>query len=230
MRIVSWARRWHCAQRGHHPRPSLILPPILAAFSLLLLTACSTLQAPDLDQASFRGMSALASAATEERPLEVLIIHGIGTPALYQFEGFIQSIAQRLRLVQVPSWPSEPENSGCYSTDPALPALVHPAPRPISITGVSDEDRAKLYTYRFGPGPDGPVTLKVNYLLWTPLTEGVKCNLAKDDAKAPPKQAFAAFARDFIDNKLGDVVLYGGTFRDNVMRPSVQAAFCLVTG
>jgi hypothetical protein len=70
----------------------------------------------------------------------------------------------------------------------------------------------------------------VSYLLWAPLTENIKCKLAKDDDKAPHKQAFAAFARDFIDNKLGDIVLYGGTFRDNVMRPSVQAALCLVTG
>ncbi len=180
------------SSRGSHARLSLIWRPVLAALSLLLLTACSTLQPPELDQASFQGMSALASAATEERPLEVLIIHGIGTPAPYQFEGFIQSIAQRLRLAQVPSGPSEPQNSGCYSTDPAFPALVHPAPRPISITGVPDEDRAELYTYRFGPSADGPVTLKVNYLLWAPLTEGIKCKLARDDNKAPSKQAFAS--------------------------------------
>jgi hypothetical protein len=203
----------------------------VAAFSLFLLTACSTLQAPELDQASFQGMSALASAATEQQPLEVLIIHGIGTPAPYQFEGFIQSIAQRLHLVQVPLGPSAPQNSSCYPTDPAFAALFHPAPIPISITGVVPaEDRAELYTYRFGPSPDGPVTLKVNYLLWAPLTERIKCDLAKDDDNAPPKQEFANFARDFIDNKLGDVVLYGGTFRDNVMRPSVQSALCLVTG
>jgi hypothetical protein len=140
----------------------------LAAFSLLFFTACSTLQAPDLDQASFQGMSALASTATQERPLQVLIIHGIGTPAPYQFEGFIQSFAERLRLVQTPPDSTEPQNSGCYLTDPALPALVHPAPTPISITGVPDEDRAELYTYSFGPSPDGPVTLRVSYLLWAP--------------------------------------------------------------
>ncbi len=223
------AGRWHCARGGCRPRPSLIWRPILAALSLSLLTACGTLQAPELDQPSFQGMSALVSAATEEQPLEVLIIHGIGTPAPYQFEGFIQSLAQRLHLVQVPYGPSAPQNSGCYPTDPASAALFHPAPTPISIDGVvPDEDRAELYTYRFGPGANGPVTLKVNYLLWAPLTERIKCDLAKDDDKAPPKQAFANFARDFIDNKLGDVVLYGGTFRDKVMRPSVQAAFCLV--
>ena len=226
---LSERRRHRARSDGRRSRLSLILRPIVAAFSLFLLTACSTLQAPVLDQASFQGMSALASAATEQRPLEVLIIHGIGTPAPYQFEGFIQSIAQRLRLVQVTTGPSVPQNSGCHPTDPAFAALVHPAPMPISIAGVPDQDRAELYTYSFGPSPDGPVTLRVNYLLWAPLTEGIKCKLAKDDDKAPPKQAFANVARDFIDNNLGDVVLYGGTFRDNVMRPSVQAALCLVT-
>jgi hypothetical protein len=225
------AKRDHYARRGGRLWRFPLLRLILAALSFFLLTACSTLESPVLDQASFQGMSALASAATEKRPLEVLIIHGIGTPAPYQFEGFIQSIAQRLHLVQVPFGPSAPQNSSCYPTDPAPAALFHPAPTPISITGVvPNEDRAELYTYSFGPSPDGPVTLKVNYLLWAPLTERIKCNLAKDDDKAPPKQAFANFARDFIDNKLGDVVLYGGTFRDNVMRPSVQSALCLVTG
>ena len=175
-------------------------------------------------------MSALVPAVTPQRPLKVLIIHGMGTPAPYQFEGFIQSLAQRFKLVQVQRGPSEPQASGCSHTDPAFPALVHPVPTPISISGVPDQAQAQLYTYSFGPSSEGPVTLNVNYLLWAPLTEEIKCDLAKDEETAPQKQAFASFARDFIDNKLGDVVLYGGTFRDNVMRPSVQAALCLVTG
>lgn len=78
---------------------------MLAAFSPFLLAACSAppvLEQESLNgQASFKGMSALVPAATPERPLQVLIIHGIGTPAPYQFEGFIQSLAQRFRLVQV---------------------------------------------------------------------------------------------------------------------------------
>ncbi len=207
---------------------------MLAAFSLFLLAACSALPTPVLEQESvkgqesFKGMSALA--ATPERPLQVLIIHGIGTPAPYQFEGFIQSLAQRFRLVQVPRGPSEPQTSGCSHTDPVSPALIHPAPTPITIAGVPDYAQAQLYTYSFGPSSDGPVTLNVNYLLWAPLTEQIKCGLAEDDGKAPQKQALASFARDFIDSRLGDVVLYGGTFRDNVMRPSVEAALCLVTG
>ncbi len=73
-------------------------------------------------------------------------------------------------------------------------------------------------------------TLIVSYLLWAPLTEQVKCDLAAEDNDAPPKQAFAAFAKDFIDDKLADSLLYSGAYREKVMRPSVQAALCLVTG
>jgi hypothetical protein len=217
-------------RRGQCAGPSLILRPILAVSAIFLLTACSALPTPVLDQASFQGMSALVPAATPARPLHVLILHGMGTPAPYEFEGFIQSFAERLRLVQTPPDSTELQLPGCYPATPAAPALIHPRPEPIHIDGVPEQDWAQLYTYSFGPTSGGLPTLEVSYLLWAPLTEDIKCKLAKDDDKAPPKQAFASFARDFIDNKLGDIVLYGGTFRDNVMRPSVQAALCLVTG
>jgi hypothetical protein len=219
----------HGVWRSYRRGSLLTLRPILATLSILLLAACSALPTPVLDQASFNGMSALAPAATPSRPLHVLIIHGIGTPAPYQFEGFIQSLAQRFSLVQVPPKFQDSEPQGCYYVTPAFPALVHPRPKLITIDGVPDEASARLYTYSFGPAPDGPPTLNVSYLLWAPLTEDIKCDLAKDDDKAPPKQWFAGVARDFIDNKLADVVLYGGTYRDNVMRPSVQAALCYVT-
>ena len=45
---------------------------------------------------------------------------------------------------------------------------------------------------------------------------------------APQPQAFAGAAKGFIRDYLGDVVLYGGTYRENVMRPSVLKALCLV--
>ena len=63
----------------------------------------------------------------------------------------------------------------------------------------------------------------MSYLLWAPLTAEVKCNLEKEDNSAPPKQDFAAFAKDFIDDKLADALLYGGAYREEVIRPSVQA-------
>ena len=89
----------------------------------------------------------------------------------------------------------------------------------------------QLYTYNFASVTDNscrPV-LTVSFLLWAPLTKDVK-NSALAESKAPTPQEFAEATKGFIRDYLGDVVLYGGTFRDNVMRPSLQAALCRVTG
>ena len=51
----------------------------------------------------------------------------------------------------------------------------------------------------------------------------------EEDDSAPPKQAFAAFAKDFIDDKLADALLYAGSYRKEVIRPSVQGALCKIT-
>jgi len=177
---------------------------------------------------SVEGISALLRAQASSRPLHVLLIHGMGTPQPYAFEAFIASLAGRFGLVQIPPLNPEPQPQGCYQATPAEGALIHPPPRPIVLDGVPAEAQAQLYTYRFAPTPSGEPTLTVSYLLWTPLTESIKCSLAAEDNQAPPKQAFAAFAKDFIDDKLGDAVLYAGTYRESVMRPSIQAGLCLM--
>ena len=207
---------------------------ILAAFSLSLLAGCAALPTPvvlsdnALEARSFQGMSALVESAPQ-RPLHVLLIHGMGTPQPYGFDAFIASLAGRFGLVQIP--PHEPQGQwhGCYDkTPPAQPVLLQPAPQIIQNAYAAPGNEAQLYTYDFAPRPEGPPTLTVSYLLWTPLTESVKCGLEREDDSAPPKQDFAAFAKDFIDDKLADAVLYGGAYREKVIRPSVQAALCLV--
>ena len=204
---------------------------LLLILFVTLLTACSALpNAVTFDNESFRGMSALVGPETSGRPLHVLLVHGIGTPAPYQFEGFIASLAGRFGVVQVPPPATAPQTSGCYAATPAQQALIHPAPQVIAIDGVPEDAQARLYTYSFAPRPNEPPALAVSYLLWSPLTETIKCNLAAEDNDAPPRQAFANYAKDFIDDKLADVVLYGGTYRKAAMRPSVQAALCVVTG
>ena len=200
----------------------------MAVLSLSLLTACSALPTSVvLDETSFKGMSALLSSEVPRRPLHVLIVHGMGTPAPYEFEGFIRSLADRFGLVQIPPSATEPQPQGCYPATPAQAALAHPVPRLIAIEGVPESASAQLYTYAFAPARDDRPSLTVSYLLWAPLTESIKCDLAAEEKDAPPRQAFADFAKDFIDNKLADAVLYGGTYRELVMRPSVQAALCL---
>ena len=202
-----------------------------ALAALSLLAACSALPTPvAFDEASFKGMNALVGSEAAARPLHVLIIHGMGTPAPYEFEGFIGSLADRFGLVQKPPPATEPQPQGCYPASPAREALIHPVPQPIPIDSAPETAWARLYTYDFAPGQNDPPKLRVSYLLWTPLTESIKCDLAAKEKDVPRRQAFADFAKDFIDDKLADVVLYGGTYRETVMRPSVQAALCYIVG
>jgi hypothetical protein len=200
-----------------------------------MLSACAALPTPVLlDEDGFEGMTALVNdPSAPDRPLHVLIVHGMGTPAPYNFEGFIKSLADRFRLAQIAPPATEPQLPGCYPAAPAREALIHPAALVIPIKGVPAEASARLYTYDFGPGGNRPEKLRVSYLFWAPLTESIKCELAakeKDAKDAPPGQAFANFAKDFIDDKLADVVLYGGTYRESAMRPSLQAGLCYVVG
>jgi hypothetical protein len=131
--------------------------------------------------------------------------------------------------VQIPPAEVEPQWQGCHPEAPAPPGLIQPKPEPIENASVYRDNRAQLYTYNFAPNPNDKPTLTVSYLLWAPLTAQVKCDLEEEDNSAPQKQAFAAFAKDFIDDKLADALLYAGTYRKEVIRPSVQGALCKVT-
>jgi hypothetical protein len=205
--------------------------PILAAFSLFLLAACSALPTPVvLDEKSFNGMNALVEGGAPPRPLHILAVHGMGTTAPDQFEVFILALANRLHLVQVLGPFPESDYPRCPGAIAAPSTLVRPLPTPITITGVPSGASAQLYTYNFAAvaGDSCRPALSVSFLFWAPLTRDIK-NDALEESGAPPRQTFADAAKGFIDGSLGDVVLYGGTYRDNVMRPSVQKALCIVT-
>jgi hypothetical protein len=155
----------------------------------------------------------------------------MGTTTPDQFEGFILALANRLHLVQIPPSP-ESTVRRCPGATAASSTLVRPNPTPIKITGVPPCAWAELYTYNFASTADvsyAPTPLlKVSFLLWAPLTKSIEAD-ALAETGAPPKQEFANLTRGFIDDYLADVVLYGGTYRDNVLRPSIQAALCYVT-
>ena len=112
-------------------------------------------------------------------------------------------------------------------TPPSPSGLIDPVPTFIDIDGLPSYAQARLYTYDFSSssGDLTPPILEVSFLYWAPLTEGVKC-AALAEQGAPQRQWFAELARGFVDDKLGDVVLYAGKYRDQIMRPSVQAALC----
>jgi hypothetical protein len=197
------------------------------------LRACAAVPTPVvLNTTSFKGMSALVGPEVPQRPLHVLIVHGMGTPEPNGFDAFIASLAGRFKLVQVPPAESEPQWQGCHPETAAQPTLLQPKPQVIHNTAAAPDNQARLCTYNFAPSPDAKPTLTVSYLLWAPLTARVKCDLEAEDngADAPSKEAFAAFAKDFIDDKLADAVLYSGAYRQKVIRPSIQTALCLVAG
>ena len=211
----------------------LRLHPLLAPLPLCLLAGCAALPTPVVlkgDVATFQGMTALAGEAAPGRPLHVLLVHGMGTPTPNGFDPFIASLAGRFGLVQIPPPDPQAQWQGCYSkTTPVQPALVQPTPEPIDNNAVFRDNRALLYTYKFAARPADPPQLTVSYLLWAPLTAPVKCRLETEDESAPAKQAFANIAKDFIDDKLADALLYAGSYRKDVIRPSVQGALCKVT-
>jgi hypothetical protein len=211
----------------------LRLHPLLAPLPLCLLAGCAALPTPVVlkgDVATFQGMTALAGEAAPGRPLHVLLVHGMGTPTPNGFDPFIASLAGRFGLVQIPPPDPQAQWQGCYSkTTPVQPALVQPTPEPIDNNAVFRDNRALLYTYKFAARPADPPQLTVSYLLWAPLTAPVKCRLETEDDSAPAKQAFANVAKDFIDDKLADALLYAGSYRKEVIRPSVQGALCKVT-
>ena len=223
-------RREHEAARGGLHRLFLMLRRILAAVALSLLPACSTLPTSIVpESATFDGMNALVAGGLPPRPLHVFAVHGMGTTTPDQFEGFIGALANRLRLVQISQPRGEPTLSQCTETVAAPSTLVRPHPRLVEIPGVPQCASARLYTYNFATVEDSrrPV-LTVSFLLWAPLTKAIEDN-ALAEPTAPAPQEFAKAVKGFIRDYLGDVILYGGTYRDKVMRPSIQKALCLLT-
>ena len=154
----------------------------------------------------------------------------MGTPTPNGFDPFIASLAGRFGLVQVRPDKVEPQWQSCHNDPAAQPTLMQPLPEPIDNPAAAPQNQALLYTYNFAPRQTDPPQLTVSYLLWAPLTAEVKCRLETEDDSAPQKQAFAAVAKDFIDDKLADALLYAGSYRKEVIRPSVQGALCKVTG
>lgn len=186
----------------------------------LCVVLCVAGCAPTVIPAShdhFAGLTSIASGSPQ-KPLRILLVHGMGTTTEDAFDQLMSEIAAKLGLTQ--RRPAVLE-----STSSTSGTLMRPNPIPIPIPGVPANAQALLYSYDFGKSPDGPSRLSVSFLLWSPLTSAIKgADLA--ETGAPARQAFSNFAKEFIQDKLGDVVLYGGAYRERIMRPTVEAALC----
>jgi hypothetical protein len=157
----------------------------------------------------------------------------MGTTAPDEFNGFISTLATRLQLHQILPPPTAPLPKQCNEPSVSAAGLVTPQPLMIEVDKAPPEGQARLYTYDFGvgaaPTPGEAPVLSVSFLLWSPLTSSIKCS-ALAESGAPPRQLFADAAKDFIDDKLADVALYAGTYRETVMRPSVEKGLCYFVG
>jgi hypothetical protein len=212
---------------------------VLASASLAALAAC--VSAPvtvPADKDSFLGVATLnggftaagATTLSADRPLRVLIIHGMGTASEGGFDSFIQSLANRFGVVPM----DQPPETLPPPCDEARAGLFGGRPRPQPITipvgDVPEADRARLYTYRFARASEpGRVALTASYLMWTPLTCAIKKNQLGEPG-APERQWVASFAKSFIRDKFTDVILETGAYRRAVLRPTVQKALCVFIG
>ena len=236
---------------GKDPRFAGRIADLACGLAILLTSACaSSPVVVPTDANSFSGLVSFVPSepplsgdvASAGKPLRILLIHGMGTATKDDFDGFIASVAAKLQLTQIPSSCLETRSKPCPEIS-SSPAVTAPISRPIDIPGVPEADRAILYTYAFASGPAGSVgaaapAMTVSFLLWSPLTSTIKCRSLDEstcpnsnDAGAPPRQWFATAAKDFIDDKLADVVLYLGKYGKRVLRPTVESALCyLVDG
>jgi hypothetical protein len=171
------------------------------------------------------------TGVSAERPLRILITHGMGTAREDGFDAFLLEVAGKFGLVQMDT-PPETAPAFCHETRTAPPnGLTRPEPVLIAVDAVPAADRARLYTYRFArPRARDRAALTVSYLIWSPLTCGLKTSRAVTEFGHPQRQPFADWAKDFIDDKFADVVLYNGGFKRRVLRPTVEKAMCLFVG
>jgi hypothetical protein len=173
------------------------------------------------------GVNTISAGST---PIRMLIIHGMGTASEGEYDTFMLEIAGKFGLAQTPPVRETLPPPCGEPVAPPAPGLTRPQPIRIDIAGVPADDQARLYTYDFASGGGTAPALTISYLLWSPLTCQIKSAPRLREKGHPPWQVVTSAAKDFIDDKFGDVVLYIGDYRAAVMRPSVEKALCLFVG
>lgn len=201
---------------------------IWVAFACIVLSACSKM-APTIMPVQVPGSSItpvrLYGIRTEPpydrgaTPLRILLIHGMGT-GLYPPDGpcalssVIEGLANSLRM--------SVQSTVVRRDDTMCGPLVVPEPRFIKVQNTPLE--AKFYTYRFHDATDTH-KMQVSFLLWAPLTYDLKMTPIMSERGHPPWAWLTQFSKSFIQTHLGDVVLYGGTYRVAI-RAAVEQAMC----
>jgi len=151
------------------------------------------------------GITELPNAQT----IRILFIHGIGEHNACDPDTLLLHLSKALQVRQSP--PSALDDKADCQSHFAIP-------KPTPMSGAADA--ALLYKYDF---LGNSRHLKFSFLLWSPLTQKLKETL--DEPQLPHHALLASLAKEFEQDNLADVVLYGGRYRE-VIRPQVEKALC----
>jgi hypothetical protein len=149
---------------------------------------------------------------TGPQTIRILFIHGIGVHNPCDPDTLLLHLTKALRVEQDPPGAVQ-ENTGCTSH------FAIPEPTPVQVAGATDT--AFFYRYDFS-SKTSPRRVKFAFLLWSPLTNALKATMSED---IPHHALLADVAKQFEQDNLVDVVLYGGRYRD-VLRPAVEKGLC----
>jgi hypothetical protein len=160
---------------------------------------------------------ATRSGVPPTQPLRVFFVHGMGTATedYCALATLMTDLAATLKLQQLPV---QEQRGACGNLIVPAPIIIG-VPPPTKLT-------AELYTFNFAAADNQPL-VQFSFLLWEPLVDPLRLTLAEDGH--PAWAALTTYAKGFIQTHLGDVVLYGGTYRQ-VMRPAVEKALCYFVG
>jgi len=168
---------------------------------------------PETPPSKFFGITELTPAPDSNR-IRILFVHGIGVHPGCDPDTLLLHLTKALQVVQLPP-PAIDRSETC-------PHFLLPMPTPIPAPNA--QNTGLLYRFDLA-GRDRQATFM--YLRWSTLTSGPKMTL--DEPNRPPGALLHNLAKQFEQENLADVVLYGGQYRD-VLRPVVERALCVFVG
>ena len=191
----------------------------LCMLCLCALTACYyqppeivAVQPPD-PPAKLMGITDLPLAPDSER-IRILFIHGMGEHGPCDADTLLFHLSKALGVRQQIPVKIDTDDQG-----QPCPHFLVPAPTPVPAPNA--HDTGLLYRFNLA-GIDRQVTFV--YLRWSKLTDQLKETL--DERGHPHRAILNNWAKDFEQQNLSDVVLYGGLYRD-VLRPVIERALCM---
>jgi hypothetical protein len=165
--------------------------------------------------------------------LRVFFVPGMGIQDRGDADGLMAGLAKRLSLVpKTIDDPNQIDNRP-DPNDMNLYHFVRPKPTFVPYDPTYTQAPAELYVYNFVTPPGNPTkpafnSMQFAFLLWSPTTAKFKYgDLAE---YGHPSRAWANdWAKQFIQTRISDPILYIGTYR-KILRGIVEDALCRFIG